>query len=55
MTEDRVVRVDGEHRHIPGRAVKLRNVIGNGLSNTRRTVTLNEFIAKWHARPRVPP
>ena len=32
MTEDRCVQVDGEHGHIPGRAVKLSNVIGNGLS-----------------------
>ena len=34
MTEDRAVRVDSEHGHIPGRAVKLSSVIGNGLSNT---------------------
>ena len=49
VTEDRAVRVDSEHGHIPGRAVKLSNAIGNSLSNTRRTVSPNEFIAKWHA------
>ncbi len=41
------VRVDGAHGHIPARAVKLSEWSGTPL-DTRRTVTPNEFIAKWH-------
>ena len=41
--------MDGGNGHIPGWAVKFEEVIDKEPLDTRRTVTPQEFITKWHA------
>jgi len=41
--------VDDGNGHSPAWAVKFSNVIGSNPLDTRRTVTPQEFITKWHA------